>query len=716
MPKRTWENSETFNGEIVIPNYSGSKMIEFTINKIEYSLDYEDLFVLIGRPVSFEVDGFVKIEYFLNNVKVNEISEVGEYDVIFSFENHPIYKNFTHKIQVIVDNKYRLSIDADDVIAEVGSDYSPTYTTNHDVELEVSYYLDDVEIEKPNQVGIYTIKLSYAEDDTYHSVEKMISLYIYPEEQSISDLDNGLYHITGTVVGKDETYSYVVNGEDVLFVLDPTLEMNIKYDLVGIYDNTAAVACASVLKKTKLEAETLSAKEVSLIDFETHLDESLYKYISLKGMVILKEGKYALALEDTYSIILDNSYKTAYENQTAVSVNMIFYGNTYALIGSNPADLSDVEKVYAEALVYIFEDIKDTLVMETTAPFETSITYISSSNSSVVDVVTNQITPSKTGDVTVSLVVRFTIGTAYCEKTVAVKVLKEEIAELKIYSIEMHQQYGDSTLITYGDYDILIDAGDQKDGPFVNSFLKEHISSDNHLDMIIVTHCHSDHMGGLAKISNSDRFAKALDGIATIGTIIDYGHDRSTNALHNNWVSLRQTYINKGAEYYPVYDAAMNLNGAKSHHQIDSKLSLDFLDTQTYLLPGQEVANTKKINTYSIATLLTYENFKFFFAGDLEDEGEANLYNNRNNTPLKDITNDNVVLYKAAHHGTDPGGNNGGTNGGNQLPFLQALKPDYFFVSAAMCSGDYPYPSGTDANDKIKFIGGQPHPYIKCLA
>ncbi|MDE6241163.1 MAG: MBG domain-containing protein [Anaeroplasmataceae bacterium] len=699
--------------QVTDPNYSGSKMVEFTINKLEYSLDYEDIFVLVGTPVTFEVEEFVKVEYFLNNAKVNEISGIGEYEVKFSFENHPIYKDFTRKIRVIVDNKYRISIDANDVVVETGLEYTPTYTTNYGVELDVTYYLDDIEIEKPVQVGIYKIRLSYTEDETYHSVEKMIDLYIYPEEQEIIDLTNGLYHIIGTVVGKDKTYSYVVNGEDVLFVSDPTLEPNVKYDLVGIFDNTGTITCASVLKKTKLEVNEVQAKEVSLIDFESHLDSYLYKYISLKGMVILKEGKYALALEDNFSILVDNRFKSAYENQTAVSVNMIFYGDTHIIADFSSAVLSDKEKVYAQALIYTFEDIKDTLVMETTVPFETSISYVSSSNPSVIDVTTEKVTPSKSSDVTVDLTVRFTIGTTYCEKTVTVKVLKEEIAELKIYSIEMHQQYGDSTLITYGDYDILIDAGDQKDGPYVNQFLKEHISSDNHLDMIIVTHCHSDHMGGLAKISSSDRMTKALDGIDTIGTIIDYGHDRNTNALHNNWVSLRQTYINKGAEYYPVYDAAKNLNGAKSHHQIDSKLSIDFLDTDTYAMPLEN--KNDSLNIYSIATLLTFENFKFFFAGDLEDKGESNLLKNATNTPIKDIKDDNVVLYKAAHHGTDPGNNNGGTNGGNQLPFLKVLKPDYFFVSAAMCSGDYPYPSGTSSDNKIKFIGGQPHPYIKCL-
>lgn len=702
----------TYLAKITItdPNYIGSKEVQFTINKAEYTLPYEDIYTIVGTPISFEVEDFVHIAYYQNGVEVSDISALGTYVVKFFFEEHDFYKDFSKEINVVVDNKYRLFIEAEDAYYEVGMEYKITYETNYDVELNITYFCEDQEIEKPKKQGIYIVKLSYAEDRLYHSAEKYITLYLYPEQQNINDLEDGLYHIKGTVVAKNSTYSYIVYDSRVLIVEDGSLEVGCSYDLIGIYDTTDTILKGSVLKKTKIRDLSAEPNYVSYIGFDEKVDEYFYQFIALKGMVILKGDTYALALEDQYYIALDKSFKEAYEQQKAVEIEIIFYGTTYKIVDYKYAELSDEEKVYAEALFYIFEDITDALPLETSKPFETKLNYISSSNSAVISINPLKVTPSRNTDMKVRLEVEFVIGSFSCTKMFDVKVLKEEIKELKIYSLEMHQQYGDSTLITYGDYDILIDAGDKNDGPYVNKFLKEHISEDNHLDMIIVTHCHSDHMGGLAYASNESlSTVKALDGIASIGTIIDYGHDRSSNALHNSWVDIRNSYINKGAEYYPVYDCAKNINGASSHHQIDHKLSFDFIDTMTYAMPSQNIST--ELNIYSVATLLTFENFKFFFAGDLEDKGESNLYKNIQNTVLKNITEENVVLYKAAHHGTDPGGNNGGTNGGNQLPFLKSLKPDYFFVSAAMCSGNYPNNSSGD-----KFIGGQPHPYIKCIA
>lgn len=691
-------------------NYVGSKEVEFTIHKAEYNLPYEDMYALVGAAIAFEVEDFVQIEYYLNGTKVSDFSSIGTYEVIFFFTEHHFYKDFTKKINVVIDHKYRLAIEAEDAYYEEGIEYEISYKTNYDVELNIAYYYNDIEIAKPNQAGIYRIRLSYAEDQIYYGAEAYCTLYLYPEQQEITELKDGLYHILGTVLTKNNTYSFIAYKSNVLLVEDLSLELGASYDLVGIFDTTESILKGSVLKKTKISTISVEPVEASLLGFAEHMDEYLYQFISLKGMVIQKEDTYALALEEDYSITLNKSYKEAFEQQKAVEIQIIFYGVTYELLDFTFTELTDEEMVYAQALLYTFEDIVDTLPLETVKPFETSISYITSSNPEVIRINPLQVIPPRNEDKMVQLEVCFTVGDYSCTQWYEVKVLKEEIKELKIYSIEMHQQYGDSTLITYGDYEILIDAGDKKDGPYVNKFLKEHISEDNHLDMMIVTHCHSDHMGGLAYASNeSQSTVKALDGIATIGTIIDYGHDRSTNALHNSWVDIRNSYINKGAEYYPVYDCAKNTNGASSHHQIDRKLSLDFIDTMTYALPSQNIST--ELNIYSIATLLTFENFKFFFAGDLEDKGESNLYKNLSNTPLKNITEDNVVLYKAAHHGTDPGANNGGVNGGNQLPFLRSLKPDYFFASAAMCLGNYPTNSSGD-----KFIGGQPHPYIKCIA
>lgn len=69
--------------------------------------------------------------------------------------------------------------------------------------------------------------------------------------------------------------------------------------------------------------------------------------------------------------------------------------------------------------------------------------------------------------------------------------------ELRVYFIDVGQ--GDSTLITDGTHTVLVDAGDRDHGNKVYSLLHE-VSGDAHIDMLIITHDHADHTGGLSKI------------------------------------------------------------------------------------------------------------------------------------------------------------------------------------------------------------------------
>ena len=84
----------------------------------------------------------------------------------------------------------------------------------------------------------------------------------------------------------------------------------------------------------------------------------------------------------------------------------------------------------------------------------------------------------------------------------------------------MHDKYGDSLFVKYGDYDILIDAGDRGYGQYVQEFVDSHISSDKILDLLVVTHCHSDHMGGLTKMSSIDNAKKALDYVSKVNNMV----------------------------------------------------------------------------------------------------------------------------------------------------------------------------------------------------
>ena len=262
--------------------------------------------------------------------------------------------------------------------------------------------------------------------------------------------------------------------------------------------------------------------------------------------------------------------------------------------------------------------------------------------------------------------------------------------EVQIYSIEMHDEYGDSLFIKYKDYDILIDSGNYGDAEYVKNFVDSYISSDKNLDLLIITHCHDDHLGGI-----TNNGTKALDDVKTISNIIDFGHIRTGNKMYQTYDSIRQSYIDKGSNYYPAYEAVNHIDGLKSLISFD-ELSVEIIDTNYYASKTTNIED--KYNEYSVATLIKYKDTKLFCAGDLEDAGEKELIANASNTSLKDIKDSDTVIYKACHHGTDVGGANNKTsgaessNGGNRMALLKIIKPDYCFVSSAINESDHPFP------------------------
>ncbi len=264
--------------------------------------------------------------------------------------------------------------------------------------------------------------------------------------------------------------------------------------------------------------------------------------------------------------------------------------------------------------------------------------------------------------------------------------------DVQIYSIEMRDEYGDALFIKYKDYDILIDSGNYGDGEFVRNFVDTNISSDKNLDLLIVTHCHADHLGGI-----TNNGIRALDNVSTISNIIDFGHTRSNNPMYKNYDSIRKSYIAKGTKYYPAYEAVKHVDGLENTINFDD-LSVEILDTFNYATKDTDLIGDIPFNEYSVATLITYKSTKLFCAGDLEDTGEKTLIEHASETSLKDVKKEDTVIYKACHHGTDVGSANNkksgatSTNGGNRMALLSLLNPDYCFVSSAIAESDHPFP------------------------
>lgn len=222
---------------------------------------------------------------------------------------------------------------------------------------------------------------------------------------------------------------------------------------------------------------------------------------------------------------------------------------------------------------------------------------------------------------------------------------------LEIYFVEMQRQYGDALYLRKGALDVLIDGGTRDDGGHVKDFLQDHMRDDR-LDLVINTHAHEDHYGGMPE---------ALSAVNHVSLFLDAGGSDQTT-----YTTRRDTFIGRGSTWHTAYDCVNGLNEAVKKYYLTDELTVEVLDTGAYAQPTESTANPE-----SLAALFRYKDFSFYTAGDLTTASENSLMQHEN-LPR-------VTLYKASHHGS---------NGSNSTALLNKLDPEWIGISAAIVGSD----------------------------
>jgi len=205
---------------------------------------------------------------------------------------------------------------------------------------------------------------------------------------------------------------------------------------------------------------------------------------------------------------------------------------------------------------------------------------------------------------------------------------KEPGKEMTIHFLDMGQ--ADSIFIDFGDYDILIDAGNNEDGKKVVNYLKK-LNTDD-IEIMVGTHPHEDHVGGL------DDVLAAF----TVETIIDSGKSYTTQTFKD------------------YYNAATNEPGAEFIE--DKDMTFDIGDGAIFRVI--EVGdNYEDLNANSVVAMLDYNDVEVLFTGDLDMEGEAQILD-------KGIDAD---VLKVGHHGSRTASSN---------IFLKYVSPQFAIISA----------------------------------
>lgn len=249
--------------------------------------------------------------------------------------------------------------------------------------------------------------------------------------------------------------------------------------------------------------------------------------------------------------------------------------------------------------------------------------------------------------------------------------------DLLIHFFEMGQTYSDSFLIKYNNFEILVDGGNYSDGYTVAKEIGDYCT-DGVLDMLIATHPHGDHTGGL---SNNALYKD----IKEIRTIVDYGYTYSTST-NRNYETIRNGYISNGASYYPIYDI-FNSQIHNPKFDIGKDAFIEFLNTEGYLPVGTKKDGDFNHNSASVVAVLNYKNIKYYLGGDIEAEGEIKL---RENYPT--YFEGTYNIYKASHHGS---------NTSNGMYFVKDINPKVVLISAAII----------DENRTDKGVIKTQHPY-----
>lgn len=197
----------------------------------------------------------------------------------------------------------------------------------------------------------------------------------------------------------------------------------------------------------------------------------------------------------------------------------------------------------------------------------------------------------------------------------------------------------DSVLIRNGNYNMLIDAGNNEDGEkLVNYFKSLGIEE---FTYVFATHPHEDHIGGMDDIINNFK--------------ID-------NYYMSNKLSTTKTFMD-------VLDA---LDGCNLKYTVPNKgdtLKLGDANIKV-IYPGDDKSN---INDSSVVLKITYGKNSFLLTGDATSNVERKIYN-------EDIKSD---VLKVAHHGSSYSSTD---------VFLDRVKPYYAVISVGK-NNIYNHPS-----------------------
>ena len=203
-------------------------------------------------------------------------------------------------------------------------------------------------------------------------------------------------------------------------------------------------------------------------------------------------------------------------------------------------------------------------------------------------------------------------------------------APVSVHVIDVGQ--GDSILVLAGDSSLLIDGGNRGDSDLILDYIRS--QGVTGLDVVIATHPHADHIGGVVDI------------------IKDFPVDKiyMPKVVHTS-----KTYEDLLAN---IKNAGLKVTAAQSGLAVDLGPDLE----AEFLSPAG--SSYESLNNYSAVLKLIHQENAFLFTGDAELEAEEEM--------LASGANLSSAVLKVGHHGS---------NTSTSPAFLEAVKPEIAVIS-----------------------------------
>jgi len=202
-----------------------------------------------------------------------------------------------------------------------------------------------------------------------------------------------------------------------------------------------------------------------------------------------------------------------------------------------------------------------------------------------------------------------------------------EGSHFAVHYIDVGQ--ADCALVACDGAYMLIDGGNAEDSDLVYSYLKS--NSVEHLDYMVATHAHEDHIGGLSGATYA----------ATVGTALSPVTEGSTKVFHNLVKSLAQQGVEltvpSPGDIFPLGSAQVEVLG-----------------------PLKDYDET---NDTSIVLRVDYGETSFLFTGDMESPAEADL--------VEAGVDLSATVLKVGHHGS---------SSSTSYRFLREVLPEYAVI------------------------------------